>query len=445
MPFVGTPGDDVFVLEETAFPSIVDGGAGIDLLVVRRTASTTPITLDLTRSDVQRIDGETAVVGFERVHFFGGSGDDQVAARRLDTTNYLEGNGGDDFLKGSQGADVIYGGTGNDTLYGYGGQDMLDGGDGNDLLKGNTGDDQLFGGRDNDVLYGFYDDDRLDGGDGNDQLHGEYGRDTLVGGRGNDGLYAGADDDDLSGGDGNDVLFGEAGDDAIEGGGGNDFLSGGDGNDRFTSWTSNGADFLHGGAGDDLLHLHRAADSVAYRVDLTDLSRLQTLADGTRIASIEQLRFSGGSGDDAATGGGLADSLYGGRGDDRLLGAGADDLLSGQDGDDVLLGGLGRDKLVGGAGDDALAGGEGDDVLQGDRGDDRFVFAANGGFDSVAGFSAAADDVVELRGLFADVADLFAHMRQVGSGVLIDFGDNGSASLMSTKLAELSASDFLLA
>jgi Ca2+-binding RTX toxin-like protein len=100
----------------------------------------------------------------------------------------------------------------------------------------------------------------------------------------------------------------------------------------------------------------------------------------------------GGSGDDAAKGGGLRDSMSGGVGNDRLTGLGGRDQLLGQAGPDRLSGGVdddlvaghaGNDLLTGGAGGDLLSGGMGMDRMRGGPGDDRLVGA--GGKDRLNG------------------------------------------------------------
>ena len=60
-----------------------------------------------------------------------------------DTSEYMDGGGGDDYLFGNGGKDHMLGSAGND---------YLDGGKGNDILDGGSGDDQLFGGKGHDTF-----------------------------------------------------------------------------------------------------------------------------------------------------------------------------------------------------------------------------------------------------------------------------------------------------
>src|SRR5690606_27114027 len=135
----------------------------------------------------------------------------------------------------------------------------------------------------------------------------------------------------------------------IDGGAGNDYLmSHGPGDD------------IRGGDGVDAAVIIRTFATSGLAIDIT-IPGVASLGDGTQISGVERLEFSGGSGDDAATGGLLSDQLRGGGGADYLAGQDGDDALGGEAGNDVLLGGAGNDWLDGHAGDDTIVGGDGDD------------------------------------------------------------------------------------
>jgi Ca2+-binding RTX toxin-like protein len=108
------------------------------------------------------------------------------------------------YFSGSQGADRFYSSISNDTLYGNGGNDTLDAGTFHDYVNGGTGNDVLYGGSGNDTLDGWYDNDTLYGGTDQDLLLGSFGNDYLVGGDGNDTLYGEPGKDTLYGGAGAD-------------------------------------------------------------------------------------------------------------------------------------------------------------------------------------------------------------------------------------------------
>ncbi|MEH2141677.1 DUF4347 domain-containing protein [Nostoc sp.] len=77
------------------------------------------------------------------------------------SSDVINGQGGNDRIDGKSGKDLLRGGTGNDTLLGDADDDILVGGAGNDSLIGGAGNDILIGGADNNTLTG---------GSGNDQF-----------------------------------------------------------------------------------------------------------------------------------------------------------------------------------------------------------------------------------------------------------------------------------
>ncbi len=106
--------------------------------------------------------------------------------------------------------------------------------------------------------------------------------------------------------------------------------------------------------------------------------------------------------------------------------------MAGRFDSDVLFGGLGADVLAGGAGDDQLGGG---------RHADRFVFSAAGfGHDTIADFSAAEGDRIDLRGLGLTFADL--RIVDTFSGASIVIGQD-SVVLNRVDASALSAADFI--
>ncbi|MFT3975296.1 MAG: M10 family metallopeptidase [Amaricoccus sp.] len=113
----------------------------------------------------------------------------------------------------------------------------------------------------------------------------------------------------------------------------------------------------------------------------------------------------------------LIENATGGAGSDVLTGNAAGNVLIGNAGNDRLAGGAGNDWLGGGGGHDRLVGGAGPDTLVGGRQRDVFVFARTadsrpGAVDKLAagghapafdGAGDAAGDVIDLRGIDADV------------------------------------------
>ncbi len=142
-------------------------------------------------------------------------------------------------------------------------------------------------------------------------------------------------------------------------------LVGGTKIDKFTGAIGSASLSLNGGAGNDLLDVSAALDSV-------------TLLGGEGNDTLKS-----GRGDDLLDGGAGDDSLVAGLGNDRLNGGSGHDQLDSGDGDDVLLGQLGNDVLRAGKGNDQLSGGAGNDSLLGQEGHDTLV--GGSGLDTLDG------------------------------------------------------------
>ncbi|MFM9864280.1 MAG: calcium-binding protein, partial [Micropepsaceae bacterium] len=181
----------------------------------------------------------------------------------------------------------------------------------------------------------------------------------------------------------------------------NDLIDGGDGDDWLDGGT--GGDQIFGGAGTN--------DVVAYGASTSAVN-----------ADLQSFTFSGGD----ATG----DTYSGIEG------------VSGSAFNDNLSGDANANRLLGQAGTDTLAGRGGNDFLQGGNDNDIFVFADNGGIDSVADFDDFGDDTIQLSitGI-TTFAQVQAVMTQSGADVLIDFA-NTDIILTSTTLASMGSDDF---
>jgi Ca2+-binding RTX toxin-like protein len=252
----------------------------------------------------------------------GGLGNDHISGN--DSSNRLEGGGGDDDLTGSTAsanADTLFGGAGNDTLRGGGG-------------------DTLYGGADNDTL-----------------IAGAGPRDTLYGGDGMD-ILMGSGGDYLAGGANNDTYYVNAGDTVYE---------------QFASH------------GTDTVHTTLSTYTMSVYVENLVFSTSEFYPDGDHTAhgNSEDNQITGGAGVDTFHGNNGVDRLYGRGGNDNLNGgyagdflygdAGAD-TLRGDAGNDGLYGGADNDNLNGGADNDTLIGGGGKDTLTGGSGVDTFQF-----------------------------------------------------------------------
>lgn len=337
----------------------------------------------------------------------------------------------DDAIGGGDSSERIDGLGGQDDLHGGAGDDTILGGDDPDRLTGGFGDDLLDGGAGDDIIYGSFGNDTIDGGEGYDQVElTSDGRSHLVvsddgatdhatghvvafssvewlfaskraAGIHNDVLDASAAALDVSfyGGAGHDRLLGGTGDDVLEGDVGADTLTGGLGSDRFE------VDNLREvRSGADLITDFEPADSLIFtsvefdpwRDGKTELTFIATEAfggsagelryyfedgrtivafdeDGDAVADASIVLGSGlfhlvtfDDAEDGVLGYGVrlvptvpsegSDDLYGHNGDDTVRGDAGDDMIQGLFGDDVLFGGDGDDLILGGAGNDVIYG-----------------------------------------------------------------------------------------
>jgi len=105
----------------------------------------------------------------------------------------------------------------------------------------------------------------------------------------------------------------------------------------------------------------------------------------------------GQAGDDTLLGGAGNDRLQGDDGNDLLRGGTGNDTLFGGNGDDTLQGGAGDDTLIAGDGNDTLQGGAGSDVLYGGAGNDVYLFGRGQGQDSIFNWDADSGSIDTIR------------------------------------------------
>lgn len=245
----GAGGDDRLVITDT--PALVDGGVGVDTLVIAA------------GGDVTLAPG--LVSGIEKVLVQGGAAlDCSALAGPLAPLRSVSDAAAGATIIGSGGADRIAGGEGADTLRGGAGDDLIalarqaaaiDGGDGFDTLKlaGTPGTAYAFAGE---SLAGV---ERILLGSGVTlDLKGLVDASAVR-------LTGGAQ---VFGSDGADRIHGSAEADVIAGGGGGDRMAGGDGADRFVFLSA--ADAPHGDKPRDLITDFDAA--AGDRLDLSALS-----------------------------------------------------------------------------------------------------------------------------------------------------------------------------
>ena len=435
---VNALGAQVFVENQGAGDRfVIDGGAGIDAVTANGTSSddVIGITRDGTNTIAVFTVGQSSsidVANVEQLKVLGGNGNDTIVAQNgIAALTQL----------------TIDGGAGNDTLRGGDGNDVLLGGSGNDFVDGNIGADTADLGAGNDIF-------QWDPGDGNDLVEGGSGTDTLQfnGSNAGEAIAIGASGShailtrnianittDLHGmeaiairalGSADSILVGDLR--------GTDVdqvrvdLAGFDGNDdqaadtvtvalsadndalTFTAPTSGtavvnglGAQVLvehqgvgdhvviDGGSGVDSVTASGTAGDDVIGLALDGSGLIAVFGPGQPaidVTNVEQLKVSGGDGNDTITAGnGIATltqlTIDGGEGNDTLQGG---------DGNDTLLGGAGNDFVDGNRGNDTANLGGGDDVFSWDPGDGNDVVEGGAGSDTLQLNASNASEHVEL-------------------------------------------------
>lgn len=382
----GGGGDDYIY---GGFLDNIDGGSGVDRLILRLDYANTGINFNFTSlwsGATYTLAGAT-IQGMEKLHWATGSayGDILTSGTPTGETSQLSGLGGNDQLTGGAGTDyldaqtavgpysTVYD-TAYDVLYGLGGNDILSCGIG-DHVDGGTGIDRL----NIDLI--------TSGGgvtidfttlltSGSDTILGttlvsieDIG--TVMGTNGADTIYAWANSTATT-------LYGRDGNDTLITGNGNDTLNGG-----------TGADTLQGGAGNDEYYVDNLGDSTVESAG-GGIDAVTTMISWTLASDIERLTLDYYAGAIDGTGNGLANVLNGNNSANVLNGAGGDDTVNSLDGDDVLIGGAGRDDLIGGSGADRYV------FDDGDMAGINWSTA-----DRIFGFSSAAGDRIDLSGIDA--------------------------------------------
>lgn len=343
----------------------------------------------------------------------------------------LVGTDGDDVLIGSDDDDVLFGAAGNDVLLGGAGDDQLSGGDG---------------------------DDDLEGGDGNDQLDGGEGADSMAGGSGNDS-YTVDDTGDIvieveSGGrdtvcttlevlalaeavevlryvdEGNFTGYGNSGDNEIYGADGDDDLYG-EYDEYFEANASKSEAPEPGPPSIETLAAPEQLVLDVREIDPATAALVEILGDTQEpiiFLDVPDARETTTIPADQA-------SPREPEVETVVIGSRSNDTIVSQLGsNDTIFGGKGNDRITGGAGDDILSGGEGRDT---------FIFRPGFGSDVITDFTTVGGDrdMIVLSGLFADAADLDAHMTQVGSDVVISVSQSDQIVLSNVEKFTISVHD----
>lgn len=273
----------------------VDGGDGIDTLVIDAADDTQGLTLGVAgqpRLILTSVSDRYGVSAYnvELVRFRGGEGNDVIST--ADMAREVDGRGGIDLWRANYRdvrVDVDYFVNGNQSLIELG-------------------------------IVGFGNVERLD----------------LVTGRGNDTIFCGNHADRIDGAAGSDTI---------------------DMGARDPGRPEGEYDVAIGGAGNDLLIVDARLETTAVFLASGWLGYSVTSVSGrfhVEASLFERIDLKSGSGNDRLAGADNNDTLASGDGRDTVLGGGGNDSLDGGRGDDTISGGLGRDEMTGNAGRDVF-------------------------------------------------------------------------------------------
>lgn len=257
----------------------VDGGPGIDRLIVDYGLATGPVTGNSTSNFTEAGGGGRTVTitggTIENFTVLTGPGADTITTGAGD--DYINAGDGANTINAGQGANTIIGGNGNNTITALDGGNTITAGNGTNTITTGSGNDTVVSGTGSGTIVTGAGDDTItviggantvDAGPGNDTLIINYGAMTtnvtggITGGNLSTGYtghiadlaggmvdFTGVENLIITGGTGNDLLTAGDGADVVVGGAGNDTLNGGGGNDTLTGGAGN--DLLNGGAGFD--------------------------------------------------------------------------------------------------------------------------------------------------------------------------------------------------
>lgn len=189
-----------------------------------------------------------------------------------------------------------------------------------------------------------------------------------------------------------DVIIGGSDRDRIVAGRGGDFVLAGIADDVLVWNNGDGSDVMEGQAGADTVEVNGAvADADAFTVGPNGgrvrFDRTNLVPFTLDINETEALNVNGNGGNDTIEGApGLASLI-----DLTFAGGDGDDTLIGGDGDDVLAGGVGNDRITGFRGSDQMLGEVGADLMVWNNGDGSDLIEGEAGTDTVQVNGAAVD------------------------------------------------------
>lgn len=376
---------------------VLDGGTGADTL--KGGAGDDTYYVDDSGDVVSESTGQGKDTVYSTVSFHLGAALEKLI---LTGSAAIDGSGSsnNNTITGNDAANLLSGGGGTDVLYGKGGNDTLDGGSGSDTMKGGTGDDTYIVDSTGDVVTEY-------SNEGTDTVQASItyvlggGVERLIlTGTGNIDGSGNSADNRLTGNDGNNVLKGGSGLDTLYGNGGNDRLDGG-----------TGADTMKGGAGNDTYVVDNTGDVVT-ETDGQGTDTVEASITYTLHGYVENLILTGSANID-----GVGNS-YG----NNITGNAANNVLKGYSGNDLLNGKGGNDTLYGGSGADT------------------FFFNHGSGADTIADFSAADNDQINVHVYSGGVAGGGGvTLTQDGADVTVHLGSGNQITVSNALLADVQA------
>ena len=414
---VGNAGNNLVTV--TAGIDAVNGGAGVDRLVVDYRLATGAVTGDSTSNFAEAEGGGRAVTitagTFENFTVLTGTGADTLTVG--DGANVITAGNGANTITTGNGNNLVTGGVDADTITTGAGNDTIEGGAGTNTISAGQGFNIVTGGAGADTITALDGGNTIDAGNGTNHVTTGAGADTILTGTGADTIVSGAQDDlitarggadNVDAGAGSDrliidysamttnvlggvvsgtlaagftghiedqqtsqvdfvgvesfVITTGSGNDRVITGGGADTLTGGAGNDTLDGGAGN--DVMTGGLGDDHFLIDSAGDVVIEAEGQgTDTVWISAVAAVTISANIEIVRMYGAG--SQATGTNSAEQL--------VANAAVASTLNGGGGDDVLWGSLLNNTMNGGGGDDIMRGQGGGGTWTGGLGNDHFV------------------------------------------------------------------------
>lgn len=417
----GNIGDNVITVSGGI--DIVDGGLGVDRLVVDYSASAGVVT-----ATIAVIGGDLGTVSVTNVENF-----TALTGAGADILTFTTANG-DNYIDAGEGANTVVVGNGTNIVIAGGGIDTITVGNGNNYIDaglGTVGANTLLVGSGDNVIIGSDGIDTISTGGGNNYIYAGEGANTItvgptfsgnniiIGGSGIDTMTIGGGNNCIDAGFGtagantitvgptffgNNVILGSEGIDTITvghgdnyiavGGGanviaagsGNNFITASDAIDTITAMGGNniievagGANTVTTGLGNDVVETGNAADTVATGAgndiikDAGGAGTLTTGAGHDRLImdlSVSTAPVSNTAVNVLGTYSGIIDATtYAGVEEFHITtGSGNDAIVTG-DGADVLDGGAGADTLSAGGGSDVIYGGVGDVIDGGENAD----------------------------------------------------------------------------